>query len=117
MLWCVCDAYTTPPSHFSSPELCFDPDCTRAHANTHTDKCVRARAYTLALTPPFRSVHLPDQQCMRELAATGWMSNRGRQNAASFLSKQLGIDWRLGGCVGACRGAARAPRASEGPGT
>lgn len=33
---------------------------------------------------------------MRELAATGWMSNRARQNAASFLANTLGIDWRLG---------------------
>jgi deoxyribodipyrimidine photo-lyase len=33
---------------------------------------------------------------MRELAATGFMSNRGRQNAASFLAKTLGIDWRWG---------------------
>ncbi|MDY6785870.1 MAG: DASH family cryptochrome [Cyanobacteriota bacterium] len=33
---------------------------------------------------------------MRELAATGFMSNRGRQNVASFLTKNLGIDWRFG---------------------
>lgn len=33
---------------------------------------------------------------MRELHATGWMSNRGRQNVASCLSKTLGIDWRWG---------------------
>ena len=33
---------------------------------------------------------------MRELAATGYMSNRGRQNVASFLVKDLGVDWRLG---------------------
>uniref|UniRef100_A0ABM5GMQ2 Cryptochrome DASH n=1 Tax=Pogona vitticeps TaxID=103695 RepID=A0ABM5GMQ2_9SAUR len=33
---------------------------------------------------------------MRELAATGFMSNRGRQNVASFLTKDLGLDWRLG---------------------
>jgi deoxyribodipyrimidine photo-lyase len=33
---------------------------------------------------------------LRELAATGFMSNRGRQNAASFLTKNLGIDWRMG---------------------
>ena len=33
---------------------------------------------------------------MRELAATGWMSNRGRQNVASFLALDLGIDWRVG---------------------
>jgi len=33
---------------------------------------------------------------MRELAQTGFMSNRGRQNVASFLTKNLGIDWRMG---------------------
>ncbi|XP_031561645.1 cryptochrome DASH-like [Actinia tenebrosa] len=33
---------------------------------------------------------------MRELAATGFMSNRGRQNVASFLTKDLKMDWRLG---------------------
>merc|ERR1711994_1166024 len=33
---------------------------------------------------------------MRELSQTGWMSNRGRQNVASFLVKDLKLDWRLG---------------------
>ena len=33
---------------------------------------------------------------MREIAASGFMSNRGRQNVASFLTKNLGIDWRMG---------------------
>ncbi|GAB6861869.1 DASH family cryptochrome [Haloplanus litoreus] len=33
---------------------------------------------------------------MRELNATGYMSNRGRQNAASFLANDLRIDWRKG---------------------
>lgn len=33
---------------------------------------------------------------MREIASTGYMSNRGRQNVASFLTKNLGIDWRMG---------------------
>ncbi len=33
---------------------------------------------------------------MRELAATGWMHNRLRMVAASFLVKDLLIDWRLG---------------------
>ena len=33
---------------------------------------------------------------MQEIAATGFMSNRGRQNVASFLTKNLGIDWRMG---------------------
>lgn len=33
---------------------------------------------------------------MRELAQTGWMSNRGRQNVASYLVLDLGVDWRRG---------------------
>jgi deoxyribodipyrimidine photo-lyase len=33
---------------------------------------------------------------MRELMATGFMSNRGRQIVASYLTRDLGIDWRLG---------------------
>ena len=31
-----------------------------------------------------------------ELKETGFMSNRGRQNVASFLTKNLDVDWRLG---------------------
>jgi deoxyribodipyrimidine photo-lyase len=33
---------------------------------------------------------------MLELRLTGWISNRARQNAASFLVKDLDVDWRLG---------------------
>jgi deoxyribodipyrimidine photo-lyase len=33
---------------------------------------------------------------MLELSNTGWMSNRGRQNVASFFSKELSLDWRIG---------------------
>jgi deoxyribodipyrimidine photo-lyase len=33
---------------------------------------------------------------MRELLASGFMSNRGRQNVASFLTKNLGINWQIG---------------------
>ncbi|MEO1804465.1 MAG: DASH family cryptochrome [Bacteroidota bacterium] len=33
---------------------------------------------------------------MRELRETGFMSNRGRQNVASFLVKDLRVDWRMG---------------------
>lgn len=33
---------------------------------------------------------------MRELAATGYTSNRARQNVASFLTRVLGVDWRSG---------------------
>jgi len=33
---------------------------------------------------------------MRQLRATGWMHNRARMITASFLTKDLMIDWRLG---------------------
>lgn len=33
---------------------------------------------------------------MLELKHTGWMSNRGRQNVASYWAKQLHQDWRIG---------------------
>lgn len=33
---------------------------------------------------------------MIELANTGWMSNRGRQNVASYWAKELKQDWRIG---------------------
>ncbi len=34
--------------------------------------------------------------CMRQLAGTGWMHNRGRMIAASFLVKDLLINWQEG---------------------
>ena len=33
---------------------------------------------------------------MKELVATGFMSNRGRQNVASYLVRELDVDWRWG---------------------
>ncbi len=33
---------------------------------------------------------------MRELNLTGFMSNRGRQNVASFLVKDLSVNWQMG---------------------
>jgi deoxyribodipyrimidine photo-lyase len=39
---------------------------------------------------PFLDAH------MVELVKTGFMSNRGRQNVASYLIHQLHVDWRLG---------------------
>ena len=33
---------------------------------------------------------------MIELKETGWMSNRGRQNVASYFTKELELDWRIG---------------------
>ena len=37
---------------------------------------------------------------MRELAATGFMSNRGRQNVASFLTKVTALQTDKGGREG-----------------
>ena len=37
-----------------------------------------------------------DTANMRELAKTGFMSNRGRQIVASFLVRDMGQDWRQG---------------------
>jgi deoxyribodipyrimidine photo-lyase len=36
---------------------------------------------------------------MRQLAVTGWMHNRARLATASFLVKDLGVDWRRGESV------------------
>ncbi|AQA20211.1 hypothetical protein BST95_08175 [Halioglobus japonicus] len=33
---------------------------------------------------------------MHQLVETGWMSNRGRQIAASYLINEMGMDWRYG---------------------
>ena len=33
---------------------------------------------------------------MRQLNKTGWMHNRLRMVVAQFLTKNLGIDWKLG---------------------
>jgi len=33
---------------------------------------------------------------MIELQKTGWMSNRGRQNVASYFAKEMELDWRVG---------------------
>ena len=33
---------------------------------------------------------------MRQLRASGWMPNRARMIVASFLTKHLGVDWRVG---------------------
>lgn len=33
---------------------------------------------------------------MIELKKTGWMSNRGRQNVASYFAKSMELDWRIG---------------------
>ena len=36
---------------------------------------------------------------MRQLTTSGWMHNRARMIAGSFLTKHLGVDWRVGGAA------------------
>ncbi len=44
-----------------------------------------------------RNVHEEPQDAnMVELRETGFMSNRGRQNVASFFTKDMNMDWRIG---------------------
>ena len=43
-----------------------------------------------------RTGHAFIDAAMRELAATGWLSNRMRQVVASYLIHDLGCDWRAG---------------------
>ena len=51
----------------------------------------RFRQWANGLTPePFVNAN------MIELKHTGWMSNRGRQNVASYFAKEMKIDWRIG---------------------
>lgn len=72
------------------------------------------RMATLELRPEYRTMRWRDDPAgveawkhgrtgypivdagMRELAATGWMHNRVRMLAASFLVKDLLVDWRVG---------------------
>ena len=50
---------------------------------------------------------------MRELWTTGWMHNRARMVAASFLTKHLLIDWRLGARVVSGHARGRRPRQQQ----
>ncbi|MGB2253321.1 MAG: DASH family cryptochrome, partial [Flavobacteriaceae bacterium] len=51
----------------------------------------RFRQWADGLTPePFVNAN------MLELKHTGWMSNRGRQNVASYFAKDMKMDWRIG---------------------
>nr|WP_010133716.1 DASH family cryptochrome [Microbulbifer agarilyticus] len=64
---------------------------------------IRARKYTWQLDPEKLAAWIDGRTPydfvnanMREFAATGWMSNRGRQNVASYWAKELQQDWRAG---------------------
>ncbi len=62
----------------------------RRDVRTKEDQAVFKRWYQGQTDHPFINAN------MKELVATGYMSNRGRQNAASYLIHDLGIDWRWG---------------------
>jgi deoxyribodipyrimidine photo-lyase len=62
----------------------------KVHVSWLQDKAAFERWRTGTTGHPFVDAN------MRELLLSGWMSNRGRQNVASFLTKDLGLDWRMG---------------------
>nr|HRM70113.1 FAD-binding domain-containing protein [Thauera phenylacetica] len=74
----------------------------------HGRRLYRARGLNAAAPPPAhdpaafaawcegRTGHAFIDAGMRELAATGWLSNRMRQIVASYLIHDLGCDWRAG---------------------
>lgn len=63
----------------------------RKHSYTWEQDPARRQQWIDGETPePFVNAN------MKELAATGWMSNRGRQNVASYWSKEWCQDWRVG---------------------
>ncbi|MCO5724837.1 DASH family cryptochrome [Robiginitalea marina] len=69
----------------------FHPGGIREQGESHGLSDQWLRAWTLGQTPDaFVNAH------MTELRHTGWMSNRGRQNTASYWAKALGQDWRAG---------------------
>ncbi|MGB3798643.1 MAG: DASH family cryptochrome [Lewinella sp.] len=60
------------------------------HAEWSTDRTLLRRWIDGQTGTPFVDAN------MREIARTGYISNRGRQNVASYLVNDLGLDWRLG---------------------
>ena len=64
---------------------------TKGEAKTYRDDAAAFQRWTDGETgTPFIDAN------MHEIARTGFMSNRGRQNVASYLVKDLRIDWRWG---------------------
>jgi deoxyribodipyrimidine photo-lyase len=74
----------------------------------HGRRLYRARGLNERALPPTHDPEAFERWCagrtghpfidagMRELAATGWLSNRMRQIVASYLIHDLGCDWRAG---------------------
>ncbi|WP_460719142.1 cryptochrome/photolyase family protein [Nocardia heshunensis] len=57
---------------------------------------LRADPHALAAWAAGRTGYPVIDAAMRQLRAEGWMPGRARLLAASFLTKSLGVDWRLG---------------------
>ncbi|VDI43894.1 deoxyribodipyrimidine photo-lyase [Mytilus galloprovincialis] len=80
---------------FVVPLYCFDPRHYKGTWHFNLPKTGSHRLKFLLESMVETGVPYVDAN-MREMAATGFMSNRGRQNVASFLTKDLKLDWRMG---------------------
>ena len=84
-------ASSTPPSSRSIPGC-----CARAIAGSTTDVVWNDDAEGFEAWCEGRTGYPIVDAGMRQLRATGWMHNRVRMIVASFLTKDLLIDWREG---------------------
>jgi deoxyribodipyrimidine photo-lyase len=72
------------------------PDLRRAAMKPGTEIAWRSDPVALAAWKAGQCGYPVVDAGMRQLMATGWMHNRARMITASFLTKDLLIDWRLG---------------------
>ncbi|MFB6819475.1 cryptochrome/photolyase family protein [Streptomyces sp. NPDC056347] len=71
------------------------PDAAREDYRTRHDQW-RSDAEEIAAWRAGRTGYPLVDAAMRQLAHEGWMHNRGRMLVASFLTKTLYVDWRVG---------------------
>ncbi|WP_407566064.1 cryptochrome/photolyase family protein [Streptomyces sp. 184] len=80
---------------FHHQVLAARPDAAHADYRPHGDRWRTDAAGTAAWRDGRTGYPIVDA-AMRQLAHEGWMHNRGRLLAASFLTKTLYVDWRVG---------------------
>ncbi|MFD9795974.1 cryptochrome/photolyase family protein [Streptomyces sp. NPDC059070] len=80
---------------FHHQVLAARPDAARADYRARGDDWHHDEAEFTAWSSGHTGYPLVDA-AMRQLAHEGWIHNRGRMLAASFLAKTLYLDWRLG---------------------
>ncbi|GAB3165465.1 hypothetical protein GCM10027258_88310 [Amycolatopsis stemonae] len=80
---------------FHHQVLAARPDCAREDYRPHGDRWRRSDR-DLAAWRDGRTGYPIVDAAMRQLAREGWLHNRARLIAASFLAKTLYVDWRLG---------------------